>query len=138
MFDDLMQSGGAPPAAIYADFVYTSAGAPTEGFDTFLTGVAAATKASVWSQAAGCQVDPLIKIACIEAAGGTPIILAKPSPAELDIFTDTQAKLDGVAVLASALVNAQAYPTLINYGFDPAKTARLGVHAFDISPASKT
>jgi hypothetical protein len=135
MFDDLMQSGGAPPAAIYADFVYTSPGAPTEGFDTFLNGVAAATKASAWSQAPGCLVDPLIKIACIEAAGGTPLIFAKPSPAELDIFTDTQARLDGVAVLASALVNAQAYPTLITYGFDAAKNARLGVHAFDISPA---
>ncbi len=135
MFDDLMQVGGAPPAAIYADFVYTGQGGANEGLDGFMTGVAAATKAAVWSQARGCQTDPLIKIACIEAAGGTPFIFAKPSPADLDLFTNVQRRLDAVAVLAPALVNDQAYPLVINYGFDPAKNARLDVHAFDVSPA---
>jgi len=135
MFDDLMQVGGAPPAALYADFVYTGQGGPNEGFDTFVNGIASDTKAQVWSAAPGCQVDPLIKIACIEAAGGTPMIFAKPSPAELDIFTDVQRRLDAVAVLAPALVNVQAYPMVTDYGFDPAKNARLAVHAFDVSPA---
>jgi hypothetical protein len=135
MFDDVLEAGQAPPTAIYADFVYTGAGGPGEGFDNFLNGAAAATKAQAWSQAPGCQVDPMIKIACIEAAGGTPIIFAKPSPGELDIFTDVQRKLDAVAVLAPALVNAEAYPTVTDYGFTPAKNAALGVHAFDISPA---
>jgi hypothetical protein len=134
MFDDLMQVGGAPPTAIYADFVYTGAGGPNEGFDHFIAGIAAATKASVWGQAPGCQVDPLIKIACIEAAGGTPFIFAKPSPGELDIFTDTQRQLDAVSVLAPALVNIQAYPMVTSYGFTPAKNAALAVHSFDISP----
>jgi hypothetical protein len=135
MFDDVMQVGGAPPAAVYADYVYTGAGGPNEGFDGFLAGIAADTKAAAWQNSPGCQVDPLIKIACIEAAGGTPVILAKPSPAELDIFTDVQRKLDAVAVLAPALVNVIAYPTVTDYGFTPAKNAQLGVHAFDVSPA---
>jgi hypothetical protein len=135
MFDDLMQVGGAPPAAIYADFVYTGQGGPNEGFDAFVGGIAADTKASVWQNSPGCQVDPLIKIACIEAAGGTPFILAKPSPAELDIFTDVQRRLDAVAVLAPALVNVQAYPMVTDYGFDAGKNTRLAVHAYDVSPA---
>jgi hypothetical protein len=134
MFDDLMQVGGAPPAAIYADFVYTGQGGPNEGLDGFVNGVAAATKAQVWSKAPGCRTDPLIKIACIEAAGGTPFVFAKPSPADLDIFTDVQRRLDAVSVLAPALVNAQAYPLVVRYGFDAAKTARLDIHAFDVSP----
>ncbi len=135
MFDDLMQVGGAPPAAVYADFVYTGQGGPNEGLDAFMTGVAAATKAQAWSRAPGCQTDPLIKIACIEAAGGTPFIFAKPSPADLDIFTDVQRRLDAVAVLTPALVNDRAYPLVIKYGFDAAKNARLDIHAFDVSPA---
>jgi hypothetical protein len=135
MFDDLMSVGGAPPAAIFADFVYTGQGGPNEGFQTFISGIAAATKASAWQRASGCQADPLIKIACIEAAGGTPMIFAKPSPAELDLFTDVQRQLDAVAVLAPALVGEQAYPLITRYPFDAAKAQRLGVHGFDVSPA---
>src|SRR5580700_4580193 len=135
MFDDLMSVGGAPPAAMYVDFVYSGQGGPNEGFETFIAGVAAATRAKVWSGSPGCLVDPLIKIACIEAAGGTPLIFAKPSPAELDLFTDVQRQLDAVAVLAPALVNAQAYPTITRYPFDAPKARRLGVHTFDVSPA---
>jgi hypothetical protein len=135
MFDDLMNVGGAAPAAIFADFVYTGQGGPNEGFETFIGGVAAATKAQVWSGAAGCLVDPLIKIACIEAAGGTPIIFAKPSPADLDLFTDVQRRLDSVAVMAPALVGERAYPLVTDYHFDAAKARRLAVHSFDISPA---
>jgi hypothetical protein len=77
----------------------------------------------------------LSKIACIVAARGAPIILAKPSPADLDLFTDVQKALDRVAVLAPVIVGQQAYPLLTDYGFDAAKAARLGVHGFDISPA---
>jgi hypothetical protein len=135
MFDDVMSAGGAPPAAVFADFVYTGQGGPNEGFQTFLAGVAAATKAAAWQGARGCQTDPFIKIACIEAVGGTPLIFAKASPAEVDVFTDVQRQLDAVAVLAPALVNDQAYPTVIRYPFDAAKAQRLGVHAFDVSPA---
>jgi hypothetical protein len=135
MLDDLMNVGGAPPAAMYVDFVYSGEGGPNEGFETFIAGVAAATKAKVWSAAPGCLVDPLIKIACIEAAGGTPLIVAKPSPADLDLFTDAQRRLDGVTVLAPALVGEQAYPMITDYHFDAATAQRLAVHSFDVSPA---
>jgi hypothetical protein len=135
MLDDLMTVGGAPPDAMFVDFVYSGQGGPDEGFATFIAGVAAATRARVWSGAPGCLVDPLIKIACIEMAGGTPLIFAKPSPADLDLFTDVQRQIDGVAVLAPALVGEQAYPLITDYRFDAATARRLAVHSFDVSPA---
>jgi hypothetical protein len=135
MLDDLLNVGGAPPAAMFIDFVYMGQGGASEGFDTFLAGVAGATRAEAWSGIPACQANPLMKVACIVETGGTPMIFAKPSPAELDLFTEVQRSLDGVAVLAPALVQAEAYPALIDYGFDAAKAERLGVHGFDISPA---
>lgn len=135
MLDDLMIVGGAPPAAMFVDFVYMGQGGPGEGFDTFLNGVAAATRAEKWAQIPACTTDPLSKIACIVAARGTPIVFAKPSPADLDLFTEVQKSLDRVTVLAPALVGQEAYPLILDYGFDRAKAARLGVHGFDISPA---
>ncbi len=135
MLDDLMNVGGAPPSAMFVDFVYMGQGAPGDGFDTFLSGVAAATRAAIWSAKPGCLSDPLVKIACIVGAGGTPMIFAKPSPGDLGVFPDVERRLDGVAVLAPALVGQTAYPLITDYGFDPAKATRLGVRAFDISPA---
>jgi len=46
MLDDLMTVGGAPPSAMYVDFVYMGQGGTADGFPTFLAGVAAATHAS--------------------------------------------------------------------------------------------
>ncbi len=135
MLDDLMTVGGAPPDAMFIDFVYSGQGGPNEGFETFIAGVAAATKASAWSGHPGCLVDPMIKIACIEAAGGTPLIFAKPSPADLDLFTDVQRRIDSVAVLAPALVGEEAYPLISDYRFAAAAAQRLAVHSFDVSPA---
>lgn len=135
MFDDLMNVGGAPPAAMFVDFVYMGQGGPTDGFDTFVGGVAAATRAPVWSAKPGCLADPLMKIACIVAAGGTPIVFAKPSPAEVEVFTDVQRRLNAVTVLAPALVGQQAYPLITRYTFDQATAAQRGVAGFDISPA---
>ncbi|HEY3811703.1 MAG TPA: CHASE2 domain-containing protein [Caulobacteraceae bacterium] len=135
MLDDIMSAGGAPPSAIFVDFVYRGDGGVAEGFDTFLKGVTAATHADAWADKPGCIADPLMKLACIEAAGGTPIILAKPSPSDLAMFTDVQRALDHVTVLAPAVVGQEAYPTITRYDFDAAKRQRLGVHAFDVSPA---
>lgn len=135
MLDDLLQVGGAPPTAMFVDFVYMGQGGHAEGFDVFLNGVALATRAQAWKDKPGCLADPLVKIACIIEAGGVPMLFAKPSPAELDLFTDLQRQLDAVSVLTPALVQAEAYPTLIDYGFDQAKALRLGVHGFDVSPA---
>jgi len=135
MLDDLINVGGAPPAAMFVDFVYMGQGGPAEGFEGFLAGVAAATRAEAWEDRPACTADPLSKIACVVAAGGTPIIFAKPSPADLDLFTDVQRALDRVTVLAPALVGEEAYPLITDYRFDPAKAQRLGVHGFDVSPA---
>jgi hypothetical protein len=135
MYDDVLSAGGAPPTAVYADYVYTGQGGPNEGWPAFLAGVAKATNAAAWAGAPGCQADPLTKIACIQSTGGVPMIFAKPSPAEVDIFTDVQRRLDGVAVLAPALVNNRAYPMVVTYPFDAATARARGVHGFDVSPA---
>lgn len=135
MLEDLLYAGGAPPSAMFVDFVYMGQGGANDGFETFISGIAAATKAEVWAARPGCLTDPLMKIACMVQAGGTPILFAKTSPAELDLFTDAQRRIDAVAVLAPALVGQQAYPMVTRYGFDTAKTRRLAVHDFDISPA---
>ena len=123
MLDDVMSVGGAPPAAVFVDFVYSGQGGPNEGSRPSSAGVAAATNAQAWKDAPGCHVDPLIKIACIEAAGGTPMIFAKPSPADLDLFTDVQRRLDSVAVLAPALVVSRPIRLVTNYHFDAARRA---------------
>ncbi len=135
MLDDLLHAGGEPPAAMFVDFVYMGQGGAGEGFDEFVAGIAQATHASAWSDRADCISDPLSKIACIIAAGGTPIVFAKPSPADLDLFTDAQRALDGAAVLAPALVGEEAYPLITDYGFEVGKASRLAVHSFDVSPA---
>jgi hypothetical protein len=135
MLEDLLYAGGAPPSAMFVDFVYMGQGGAADGFDTFLAGVAGATHAEVWSDKPACVSDPLSKIACIIGAGGVPIIFAKPSPADLDLFTDVQQALDKVSVLAPALVGEEAYPLITDYGFYRAKAVRLGVHQVDISPA---
>lgn len=135
MYDDVLSVGGAPPAAVYADYVYTGQGGANEGWPGFLAEIAKATHASAWQGAPGCQVDPLTKIACIEAVGGVPMIFAKPSPAEVEVFTDVQRQLDQVAVMAPALVNAWAYPMVTSYPFDAATARARGVHGFDVSPS---
>lgn len=135
MLDDLLNVGGAPPAAMFLDFVYMGQGGAADGFETFRAGIAAATRAEAWAGKPGCVADPLIKLGCIVAAGGTPIILAKPSPADLDLFTDVQRALNAVTVMAPALVGETAYPMVQAYELAPADRARLGVQGFDVSPA---
>jgi hypothetical protein len=63
------------------------------------------------------------------------MIFARPSPTDLDDFPDALRALDGVTVLAPALVKATAYPLITYYGFGRDEAVRLGVHGFDISPA---
>ncbi|MET0274237.1 MAG: hypothetical protein ABW360_14715, partial [Phenylobacterium sp.] len=112
MLDDLLNVGGAPPAAMFVDFVYMGQGGAADGFETFRAGVAGATRAEAWIDKPACTSDPLSKIACITAARGTPIFLAKPSPADLDLFTQVQKSLDEVTVLTPAIVGQQAYPMI--------------------------
>ena len=49
MLDDVLNAGGAPPAAVFVDFVYMGQGGPTDGFDAFAGGIAAATRAQAWA-----------------------------------------------------------------------------------------
>ncbi|MET0294741.1 MAG: CHASE2 domain-containing protein [Phenylobacterium sp.] len=135
MLDDLLNVGGAPPAAMFVDFVYLGQGGAGEGFDGFVQGLAGATHADAWRDKPGCRADPLMKIACIVEAGGTPIVFAKPSPEDLDLFTDAQRAMDAVTVLAPALVVEDAYPLIYQYPWTPAEAARRGVARFDVSPA---
>lgn len=136
MLDDVLQAGSYPPAAVFVDFLYLGESGEPPGFKSFYEGLAKATHASAWSDKPACQRDPLIKLSCIIAAGGTPVILAKPGATDMGFQTDTQRKLDGVTLLAPALVNKFAYPLITDYpDLDGAKKAQLGVHDFDISPA---
>ena len=135
MFDDILQAGGGPPAGVFADFVYLGQGGANEGFNIFRDGVAAATKAEAWSNKPACTADPLMKIACMVAAGGTPMIFARPAADDLPLFTDLQKSLAEVSILAPALVRQEAYPTITRYDMPPAQAKALGVHGFDISPA---
>ncbi len=135
MLEDVLSVGGAPPAALFVDFVYLGQGGIGEGFDAFVAGVAGTTRADAWRDKPGCIADPLMKIACMVGAGGTPIIFAKPSPMDLNVFTDAQRMLDEVAVLAPALVEENAYPLIIDYGFTRREAQARGVSGFDVSPA---
>ena len=94
LLDDVLNAAGAPPAAVFVDFVYMGQGGPGEGFDAFRDGIAAATHAEAWKGRPACLANPLIKLACIRAAGGVPMIFAKPSPEDLPLFTDVQKALD--------------------------------------------
>lgn len=137
MLDDVLQAGGAPPAGVFVDFVYLGQGGPNEGFETFRNGIAAATKADAWKDKPGCTADPLMKISCIVAAGGVPMIFARPAASDLDLFTDVQKAMDEVSVLAPALVRQEAYPVITHYpDMTPAQMKALGVHGFDVSPAA--
>jgi hypothetical protein len=137
MMDDVLQAGGAPPAGVFVDFVYLGQGGPAEGFETFRSGVANATRAAAWKDNKACTADPLMRISCIVAAGGTPMIFARPSAHELDLFTDVQKALDEVSVLSPALVRTEAYPVITRYpDMPPAQARALGVHGFDVSPAA--
>ncbi|MGZ8363837.1 MAG: CHASE2 domain-containing protein [Caulobacteraceae bacterium] len=135
MLDDVLNAAGTPPAAVFVDFVYMGQGGPADGFQTFRDGVAAATRAAAWKDKPGCTVTPLMKLSCITAAGGVPMVFAKPSPDDLPLFTEVQKSLDEVAVMAPAIVRNDAYPVITSYQMPPAEKARLGVHGFDISPA---
>jgi hypothetical protein len=78
-----------------------------------------------------------MKLSCMVAAGGTPMIFARPAPDDLALFTDAQKAMDRVAVLSPALVRQEAYPLITRYkNMTPAQMAALGVHGFDISPSA--
>jgi hypothetical protein len=137
MVDDVLHAAGKPPTAIFVDFLYLGESGDPPGFPVFLDGLAKATHAERWRDTPACVRDPLIRLSCIVAAGGVPVILAKPGATDMGFQTETQKKLDAVTVLAPALVNKTAYPLVTQYPDLGATQKRaLGVHDFDLSPAA--
>lgn len=136
MLEDMVYSAPTPPEAVFADLIITggsiSTDADREAFESLVTSVSDLTQSETWSAIPACSADPLVRIACIIQAGGTPIILAKPGGRELSGLTDAQRRLDAVAVLSPVLVGARAYPLLETYDGE----ALDGVRGFDLSPAA--
>lgn len=137
MLDDVLHTAAHPPRAMFVDFLYLGESGEPAGFQSFYDGLAKATHAAAWADKPACLRDPLIKLACIIGAGGVPVILAKPGATDMGFQTETQRRLDGITLLAPALVNKFAYPLITRYPDLTAKQrADLGVHDFDVSPAA--
>lgn len=136
MLEDMVYTASSPPHAVFADLVITGGSISTDedraAFDSLLVSLADLTQAEAWRNIPVCSRDPLVRIACIIEAGGTPVILAKPGGREQPALTDAQRRLDAVAVLSPVLVGARAYPLLEDYGGDTLD----GVRGFDLSPGA--
>lgn len=137
MIDDVLHAAKAPPAAVFVDFLYLGESGEPPGFPVFLDGLAEATHAGRWKDRPACLRDPLMRLSCIIAAGGVPVVLAKPGATDMGFQTDTQKKLDAVTLMSPALVNKTAYPLITRYpDLDAARGQALGMHDFDLSPAA--
>lgn len=137
MIDDVLHAGSRPPTAVFVDFLYLGESGEPPGFATFLDGLTKATHAERWKDQPACLRDPLIRLSCILAAGGVPVILAKPGAVDMGFQTETQGRLDAITLMAPALVNKTAYPLITRYPeLSDAQKKTLGVHDFDLSPSA--
>lgn len=141
MMEDMVYSSDTPPRGVFVDLVITGGSIATdedrEAFQSLLRSVSDITQAEVWGGIPACSSNPMVRIACIIEAGGTPVILAKPGAAEQSGFTPAQQELDRIAVLAPILVGARAYPLLNDYAEETRDGQALeGVRGFDLSPAA--
>lgn len=136
MLEDMVYTASTPPEAVFADLIITGGSIHTDedrsAFDSLVASVSDITQADAWSGIPACSTDPLVRIACIIQAEGTPVILAKPGADETLPLTDAQRRLDAVAVLSPVLVGARAYPLLNTYEDQTLD----GVRRFDLSPAA--
>lgn len=136
MLEDMVYTASSPPHAVFADLIITGGSISTDedraAFDSLLVSLADLTQAEAWRDIPACSSSPLVRIACIIEAGGTPVILAKPGGREQPALTDAQRRLDAVAVLSPVLVGARAYPLLEDYDGDTLD----GVRSFDLSPGA--
>lgn len=136
LFEDMAYSAGAPPRAVFADLVITGGSIADEAararFGELTAVIGELTQAETWAARPACRADPLVRLACMIEAGGTPIILAKPDALEQDGLTWAQRRLDEVALLSPILVNARAYPLANDYGGARPE----GVYGFDLYPAA--
>ena len=119
MIEDLNVQGGTRPRAIFLDFLVTGQNAAPEGAAAFgnlvqtIGGVTAAESATEarWGGFTACQADPLVKLACMVAWGGTPVILAATTAPTLG-----QQKLSRVALLSPIQIDERNYPLVERRG----------------------
>ena len=141
LLNDVAYGSLAPkgPSAIFMDFTFLSTGRDAGQFEHFRNAIDALTKASPgdksgplgWSNIGACANDEVIKIACIVAAGGTPVILGGQRSIPLDpMIDDGLAGLYRVAVISNLLVGEREYPLL-----DPPSTMSKPGHEAN-SPAA--
>jgi CHASE2 domain-containing sensor protein len=147
LIEDMAYGSEPGPRAIFLDLIITGASTDVPSVDLeaildseleatpavlLLRSIAEVTQARAWSGQSACRTDPLIRLACIIEAGGTPVILARPDALEQNGLTELQRQLDNVALLTPVLVNVRNYPLVDDYAQGPLP----GVYGFDLYPAS--
>jgi hypothetical protein len=103
------QSG---PRAVFVDWVFLAKGRNADEFEGFIHTVRGLTRADAWRDIAACHNDELIKLACIRAAGGLPVILAGDKGAAPSKAQDAAPDLLAAAVMGNVAVNERSYPLL--------------------------
>lgn len=107
------ENAARPPPAIFFDFIFLEVGATAaerEQFDYFIEEIANITRQAEWEEnldprgrELGCE-NPYLKLACIKAAGGIPLIFARgENLASIDPSGQTepaQTRLNNVAIIA--------------------------------------
>jgi len=138
MLQTLRRQGNGPKA-IMLDFLFTGDLNDRSGFLSYAWTIAQTTKARSWTKNPLCHTTPAAKIACILDAGGTPVMLGKPSPLLLprasgplsgeqcaliadgafppELLEDVLHALDCVSVLTPVYFHdgASGYPLYIDY-----------------------
>jgi hypothetical protein len=109
-----------PPKAIFIDFTFLSKGRATTlpngekvtEFETFRRTISDLTHAARWNAIPACVNDEIVKIACIRAAGGIPVIVGGAKTAPTKPSTDAKRDLLGAGAMASVAVEDRSYPLL--------------------------
>jgi hypothetical protein len=112
MVREVYNAGDQPPRALFLDFQYLKADQDDPGFKAFVGAIGGITHAPKWRDGAlnPCPVDSLVKVACIVAAGGTPVIVAGAPDGVDAIRTPGQDTIEDVAVVARVEIRPDAYP----------------------------
>lgn len=100
------------PTAVFVDFMFLSKGRRPDEFESFAQTLGEITHASAWSAKAACRNDELVKLACIQAAHGTPVIIAGDKKVKILDDTDATPDILSVAAMASIDVADRSYPLL--------------------------
>lgn len=112
-------------------------GLALQQFDGFVETLGGLTRSKDWSHVPECRADAAMKIACIVAAGGVPVIMAQSSDAHasrvgtrpVQASATNTARLQSVVVLASVKIDEVAAemiePTASGNGFGLSPPAAL-------------